>query len=115
MPIGSLHDDQIAHFHALARRVDINTFARILEPDLKQILELLLVDSVKPVIVFQFATAAAIGAGNFPGIVVPGHCTAAIAIELNGFVVCIVHTLYHHIQPVHHVAKEDLLVYISFN
>ena len=62
-----LDDHQVAGLDALAGAVDIDPFPGILEPDLEQVVVLLLADAFQPVVDFQLAAALTVGATGLAG------------------------------------------------
>ena len=65
VPGRRLHDDKVAELHILTGSIDIEALAGILKANFEDIVELRLRNSVQPVVVFEFATALAIGAVQF--------------------------------------------------
>jgi hypothetical protein len=64
MSIGSLHNDQVTGLDALSGSIAIDSLTGILEAHFKKLIELLLIDTMKPVIHLELTTALTIVAFN---------------------------------------------------
>ena len=91
MSIGSFYDHQVTGLDSLPGGIYVYSLAGVLEAYLEKILVLLLGNTLQPIVRFKLAASLTVVAVILSRLLVADNGTSAVAVELNGLVVCVVH------------------------